>query len=316
MTAVFPTLTVQEIEYLDRTFQSLTLSDGRRLGFSQFGAPDGKPIFYFHGGPSSRLEGALLHHIAQQRGYQVICPDRPGHGYSDVKPGYQIVDLADDVRELAQHLNLNSFGVMGTSSGGPPVIACAYSLADQLEFALACGSAAPVYGDPQATKQLSSLDRISARLGLRLPRWMFIAAFGTMTGMIKNIKSQRQYKRVLREMLCEADIKIVDSDPNFVPALMFSIREAFHQGPGGPSDDAIAIYQDWGFSLSEITFPVILAHGTEDKHAPFSFSEYLHTHIPNSLLIPLNNEGHYTHLVNAARSFDLIEGKILPPAAK
>ena len=44
---------------------------------------------------------------AIQRNYRIICPDRPGHGYSDPKPGYEIVDLADDVLELAAHLGLD-----------------------------------------------------------------------------------------------------------------------------------------------------------------------------------------------------------------
>lgn len=298
----------QEIEYLDRKFQTMTLSDRRRIGFNQYGAMDGKPMIYFHGGPSSRLEGALLHITAQERGYRVICPDRPGHGYSDIKPAYRIVDLAEDVKELAQYLELNRFGVMGVSSGGPLAVACAYALPEKLDFALACGGAAPIYSDPEATKNLSSIDKISARLGKQLPRWMFISIFGLLMSMVKNIKSPRQYKRVMGEMLCHADREIIDSIPNFLSAMMKSIREAFRQGAGGPSDDAIAIYKDWGFALSEVYFRVLLAHGTEDKHIPFSFSEYMSDHLPNSTLISLEGEGHYTHLVNASRSFDIIEG--------
>ncbi|MCB2180222.1 alpha/beta hydrolase [bacterium] len=300
-------ITLQEIEYLDRTFQAFTLSDRRRIGFNQYGAMNGKPIFYFHGGPSSRLEGALLHQTAKERGYRLICPDRPGHGYSDINAGFRIIDLAKDVGELAQFLNLDRFGVMGTSSGGPAVIACAYALADRLDFAVSCAGAAPIYGDPQASKALSTLDQISARLGKRLPRWIFILIFGMMMKTVKNIKSARQYKRIMGEMLCPADIEIIDTYPNFLIALTRSIQEAFRQAASGPADDAIALYKDWGFSLAKVDFPVLLIHGTEDKHVPFSFSEYMHTNLQNSTLIPLEGEGHYTHLVNVERSFDILE---------
>jgi len=139
MTTYAPTISLQEIEHLDRARQTLTLSDNRKLAFNLYGVEDGKPMFYFHGGPSSRLEGALLHHTAIERGYRVICPDRPGHGYSDMKVGYQIVDLAKDVQELAQYLKLDRFGVMGTSGGGPPVIACAYAL--PISWILPCSAA-------------------------------------------------------------------------------------------------------------------------------------------------------------------------------
>ncbi|MGB3703422.1 MAG: alpha/beta hydrolase [Anaerolineales bacterium] len=147
-----------------------------------------------------------------------------------------------------------------------------------------------------------------ARIGERWPRWVFVIISGATIPLITNIKTAEQYKKMLGKMLCDADARIIDSDPNFMHALMRSIQEAYRQGAGGPSDDAIAIYKDWGLSVSEIAFPILLAHGTEDKHVPFSFSEYMHANLPNSTLIPLEGDGHYTHLVNTSRSFDIIEG--------
>ena len=158
-----------EIHDLDSSTQTITLKDQRKLSFNIFGAEGGKPVFYFHGGPSSRLEGSMAHQTAIQRNYRIICLDRPGHGLSDPKPGYKIVDLADDVLELAAHLDLDRFGVMGTSGGGPPVIACAYRIQDRLDFAAAFGSAAPIYTDPTASKELSAFDRITANLSVKLP---------------------------------------------------------------------------------------------------------------------------------------------------
>jgi hypothetical protein len=34
----------------------IILRDGRSLGYGEIGDPGGKPIFYFHGFPGSRLE--------------------------------------------------------------------------------------------------------------------------------------------------------------------------------------------------------------------------------------------------------------------
>ena len=254
------------------------------------------------------MEGSLLHHTAIKRNYRIICLDRPGHGLSDPNPGYKILDLADDALELADHLELDRFGVMGTSGGGPPVIACAYRIKDRLDFAVSLGGAAPIYTDPTASRELSAFDRITARLSVSLPRWLFILIMRLMIGTFKNIKTNDQYIKVFGSLLCDADLEIVESYPGFVPALMLSIREAFRQGAGGPADDTVAIVKDWGFPLAEIDFPVVLVHGTDDKHVPYSFSEYLHAHIPNSRLIPLQGEGHYTHAINVARSFDIIEG--------
>lgn len=40
--------------------QQFKLSDGRHLGYDEHGCPAGKPLFYFHGSPSSRLEARLF----------------------------------------------------------------------------------------------------------------------------------------------------------------------------------------------------------------------------------------------------------------
>ena len=306
-TASLPSL--DRIRELDRSTRTITLKDQRELSYNRFGAEGGRPVFYFHGGPGSRMEGSMFHKEAIHRNYQVICLDRPGHGLSDPKPGYQILDLADDVQALADHLSLDRFGVMGLSGGGPPVFACAYRLGDRLDFAVSMGGAAPIYTDPIASKELSALDRITAQLSVKLPRQVFILLMGLMIGTFKNINTSQRYRKVFGSLLCDADLEIVNTEPGFVPAMMVSIQEAFRQGSAGPADDTVAIVKDWGFSISEIDFPVLIVHGTEDKHVPYSFAEYLGAQVPNSRLIPLEGEGHYTHAIEVGRTFEILEGK-------
>ena len=43
-----------------RTNQQISLHDGRTLGYAEYGAPEGTPVFYFHGFPSSRLDWRLF----------------------------------------------------------------------------------------------------------------------------------------------------------------------------------------------------------------------------------------------------------------
>jgi len=43
---------------------TLTLKDGRQIGYVEYGNPNGKPVFYFHGLPGSRLDASYLHNIA------------------------------------------------------------------------------------------------------------------------------------------------------------------------------------------------------------------------------------------------------------
>ena len=87
----------------DRINQRLTLKDGRRLGFAEFGAPPGRPVFHFHGSGSSRLERPASERLLVQMGIRFITVDRPGHGLSDFQPNRRLVDWPRDIGQLADH---------------------------------------------------------------------------------------------------------------------------------------------------------------------------------------------------------------------
>ena len=56
--------------------------------------------------------------------------------------------------------------------------------------------------------------------------------------------------------------------------------------------------------LQKITIPTLIMAGTKDKIIPFEESEYLHANIPNSNLIPLENYGHGSLLVEEAQKIN------------
>ena len=118
----------------NHTQQTFELPDGRVLGYAEYGASQGKPLFYFHGWPSSRIEFAALngHKLASELNVRVIAVDRPGFGLSDYKPRYRFTDWPQDVARLADHLGFDRFPVMGYSASSPYTLACAHTLADRL----------------------------------------------------------------------------------------------------------------------------------------------------------------------------------------
>src|SRR5689334_19202051 len=100
------------------TQNHITLPDGRRLAYAEFGDPGGNPVLYFHGAPSSRLEPLLVGDEAWGRkGLRVIAPDRPGIGGSDFQHGRGFSNWPTDVVALADALGLDRFAVLGNSGG-------------------------------------------------------------------------------------------------------------------------------------------------------------------------------------------------------
>jgi pimeloyl-ACP methyl ester carboxylesterase len=67
-----------------RIKQTFQLPDGRTIGFAEYGAEQGKPLFYFHGWPSSRVEfnGFKGDELARRLNLHIIAVDRPGFGLS------------------------------------------------------------------------------------------------------------------------------------------------------------------------------------------------------------------------------------------
>jgi len=96
----------------DKTSSTLTLRDGRKLGYAQYGSLTGRPVILHHGLACSRLDAAAFHEVGQQLDARLIGVDRPGMGLSSPQPNRSLLDLAKDVEQLTDHLKLESYSVM------------------------------------------------------------------------------------------------------------------------------------------------------------------------------------------------------------
>src|ERR1041385_8757707 len=142
----------------EKLAQQTWLSDGRRLGYAEYGDLQGWPVFYFHGWPSSRLEPRTAQGVCADLNLRLIASDRPGYGLSDFKPRRAIVDGVRDTKELAQQLGIDRFAALGVSGGGPYAAACAATLPERVTMALLVCSMAPS-DVPEATKGMVALNR-------------------------------------------------------------------------------------------------------------------------------------------------------------
>src|SRR5205823_6605134 len=128
----------------ERHSRVASLSGGRRLGYADWGDPDGRPLLFFHGTPASRLAVEWADGSAAEHGIRLLSLDRPGHGLSDPAPGRSLLDWARDIDAFADALGLERFAVAGWSGGGPYVLACAYALTDRLADAVVLSGCGPL----------------------------------------------------------------------------------------------------------------------------------------------------------------------------
>lgn len=160
---------MNSISLIDTPMQSMILADGRQMTWQEFGAPDGRPTLYFHGGGSWSLEAGLFHQEAIERNLRLIAPNRPGAGGSSLCPGRQVAAYADDLRELLDHLRIIKFACLGESNGGLITMAVAATMSDHVIGALPINPTVPWF-DPWARRVSPKGAAFGYRLLKYLPR--------------------------------------------------------------------------------------------------------------------------------------------------
>ena len=269
--------------------ESITLSDGRAVGFGCLGDPTGRALFFFHGTPGSRFGLTEADPIAQIPGVRVIMPERPGYGLSDPKPDRVLLDWAQDVTELADHLGIETFAVAGISGGGPHALACACALPHRVTMALLISSSSPA-GFPGATRGMSLGNRIGLVLQRHAP-WLVRRMLNSYVPLL-NADPER-FLDVMSRQMAPSDQALLADRP-LRGAFIREVREAYRQGSDGHAvDGALAMTgNDWGFDLDQIAQPVYLWHGEADRLVSRSMAEHLARAIPHCTARFVPNAGH------------------------
>jgi pimeloyl-ACP methyl ester carboxylesterase len=269
----------------------ITLADGRSLAYSEFGDKNGRALFFFHGGNDSRLAGQLLDKTASAAGIRLIAPDRPGYGRSDFQPNRQLLDWPDDMAQLADHLQIDRFALMGHSGGGPHVAAVAYKMPERVTGASFVSSAAP---PGSSNKGLFFMFRI-VNLAMGRSAWLHRKITDNQVNMLLNKPEQ-----MLQGwgMMSKADGRLFTNQPEVVDIILAEMREAIHQGTAAILQEHPLYKRPWGFDISDIRVPSYIWHGAADTQAAPAWSRYLTNHIPGSQLRLVPDEGHFSALVN------------------
>lgn len=266
----------------DRKNLSLLLPDGRRLGYAEYGAPEGSPVLFFHGAPGSRHIHADMANIAAQHSIRLIAVERPGYGLSDPQPGRSILDWPDDVAVLADALGLDRFALIGFSMGSIYALACAYRLSERITRIALSGAVAPLDA-PGVMEGISP-----AVSGL------YALAQANPDELRRTLAAVAPSPAALVEAMAGS---AAERDRNEINARRaeFEIEYAqvLHSGVEGVASDFILASQDWGFPLGGINTGTYLWCGTTDQNTPPAMTRHIAAQLPGSRTFMLPDEGHF-----------------------
>jgi pimeloyl-ACP methyl ester carboxylesterase len=277
-----------------RLDDEVTLPDGRRLAYAEYGEPGGKPAFLFHGLPGSRLSWGLLPGDPIPTGLRIVAPDRPGYGRSDPKPHRTLLDWADDVARLADALDIRKFAIVGISGGGPGALACAWKMPERLISVSVVSSPAPTDA-PGVFDGMSGTNRFFMKLAWRLP-WLSTLNVRFLATMIRH--DPARYIDTMKFKVDDVDRDLL-ARPQIREMLTTDFAEALRNGAEGMVSDMDANHgQAWGFPLGEIKTRVLLWVCELDRSVPPAMGRYLNDTVPNSKATFVAGAGHLWILVN------------------
>jgi pimeloyl-ACP methyl ester carboxylesterase/DNA-binding CsgD family transcriptional regulator len=95
----------------------VTLSDGRKMFYREYGSPQGAPTIYFHVGLAASLILMDLPDAAKGK-LRILAPERPGFGQSTPTEDFTFDRATRDLDEFVEQLKLKSVGLLGDGTGG------------------------------------------------------------------------------------------------------------------------------------------------------------------------------------------------------
>ncbi|HEY1011586.1 MAG TPA: alpha/beta hydrolase [Herpetosiphonaceae bacterium] len=272
---------------MDRTAQTISLPDGRALGFAEYGPPDGFPVIGFFGA------GARLMRPPDDQtsaaGVRLITAERPGFGLSSPQPGRRLLDWPADVAALADALGLGRFAIVGASQGGPYAMACAYALQERLSVVGLISSLAP-FEAPGVLEGMARQLRLLPVIARRMP-WLLLLSQKLAAPM-----ARRNPARLIRAMfrgLPPNDAAVLASHPAVNPIFLHDAPEIYRQGGAGVAADIQLVTHPWGFRLEDIRAPVLLWQGEDDRNVPPAMGRYLARAIPGCQATFVPDAGHF-----------------------
>jgi tetratricopeptide (TPR) repeat protein len=277
--------------------QKMRLRDGRWLGYLDLGDPDGAPIVYCHGAPSSRLDYYGDDEMLRDLHIRLVVPDRPGYGLSDFQPHRRLLDWPADVEQLADHLGLSRFAVLGASAGGPHALACAYAIPQRLTCVGVVSGATP-FVSMSHLRALRWRERPSKILSRYCP-WPIAPLFYVIPTYGFRKMPQVFLNAVYGRAAPLTDgVKLSGGAPwdlsrPLPPAVRDRVLEPYRQGVRGYAWDVRICTRDWGFRPEDLHgVQVYLWHGEQDGIVLQADAQALAAAIPGCHATFYPGEGH------------------------
>jgi len=261
---------------------------GRRLGFAEFGPPDGQAVIWLHGTPGARRQIPVEARArAASEGLRIVGIDRPGIGSSTPHLYPSIAGFSEDLEILADRLGLDEMVVIGLSGGGPYALAAGHSLS-RVRAVGVLGGVAPTTG-------VDAIGGGLVALGRRLSPVLKLARVPIGMGLTAAVRLAKPFASSGLDLYARVSPpgdRALLARPEFKAMFLDDLLNGSRKQLSAPLADVLLFSKHWGFELADVKVPVIWWHGDADHIIPFAHGEHMVGRLPNAELRVLSGESH------------------------
>ncbi|MEO5651240.1 MAG: alpha/beta hydrolase [Marmoricola sp.] len=268
---------------------SVAVRDGRRLSFAEFGVPRGAALIWMHGTPGARRQVPIeARAYAAEHDLRIIGVDRPGIGSSTPHLYRDILDWTDDLVELCDVLDIDTFRMIGLSGGGPYALAAGAALPERVHGVGVLGGVAPTKGPDAISGGLVSLAPYVApllsiaRVPLGFAMAQAIRLVRPLAGPILDGYAAVQ-PRGDKELLARPEFRAMFLD-DLLNGARFQVS--------APLSDVVLFTRHWGFEARDVQVPVHWWHGDSDHIIPHAHGAHMADRLPHARFSSMPGESH------------------------
>ncbi len=264
----------------------LNLPNQQLLEVVTVGEPHSTALVFHHGALGSSENMAPLFHEAEARGIFAIGITRPGYSGSTRREGRRTSDYFLETRAAIDHFHVESFVSLGWSSGSPAAIS------DTQDSR--CKGAVTISGDAP---------RVSSD-------WQtYIEKYPSINGDASSFEwpsfddfrkcSSEEIVDLFGAALSKGDVEVCRSGAS--EELTFAIHRGMAPGDFGALDDFESDAAPWGIDLAQVSQPVAIFQGDEDRMCTPAHGHFLADHLANAHFYLEIGEGHISLMYNKSR---------------
>jgi pimeloyl-ACP methyl ester carboxylesterase len=283
------------------TSLDVTARDGRTLRVHDAGdelAVSARlTVLWHHGSPQTGAILAPLLDAAIPRGIRLLSYGRLAYGGSTAQPGRTVASAADDVRDIADALAIDTLSVMGASGGGPHALACAALLPGRVSAAVTIAGIAPF--DAEGLDWYAGMADAAAVRAAAVGGRAARARFEETAEFEPTSFNDADYAALAGPWApLGADVGVAAADGP--------------TGLGGLVDDDVAFTSPWGYDVADVRVPTLVVQGGDDRVVPRAHGEWLLRELPVGELWLRPRDGHIAALDAIPVAFDWLLARVSP----